>query len=159
VIWKGWGGLLCYDPTFPLLRTSRGRALKPYAYSANGKVCEYYYAHRKEMCGREELNPRPRLWYHVRGPSSTSPTIKPRWYGKGKGVSYAMIQQSIRTQYIKKWTYRCVSLFNSPISGGSTSWSLFHLIFLWLRGNFLRWKAAVFKNNQGGRKHKQKEDV
>jgi hypothetical protein len=28
--------------------------------------------------GGGELNPRPRLWYHGRGPSFTSSTIKPR---------------------------------------------------------------------------------
>jgi hypothetical protein len=32
----------------------------------NNKVGENYYAQRKKICGREELNPRPRLWYHAR---------------------------------------------------------------------------------------------
>jgi hypothetical protein len=30
----------------------------------------------------------------AREPSSVSPTIKPRWYGRGKGVSYAIVQHS-----------------------------------------------------------------
>jgi hypothetical protein len=30
----------------------------------------------KKICGREELNPTSRLWYHTRVPSSTNPNIK-----------------------------------------------------------------------------------
>jgi hypothetical protein len=62
-------------------------------YSANNKVGGNYYAQRKKMRGRRKLNPRPRLWYHARRPSSASPTIKLRWYGRGEGASYAIVQQ------------------------------------------------------------------
>jgi hypothetical protein len=92
MIWKGRVSLLCYSPTFPLLRVSRGRALEPCAYLANSKGSGNYYAQRKKMHDREELNSRTRLWYHARGPSSTSPTIKYKWYGKGDETSYVIVQ-------------------------------------------------------------------
>jgi hypothetical protein len=63
---KGRGGLLCYSPTFSLLRASRGRALGPCVYSADNKVGGNYYAQWKKMRCRGESNPRPRLWYHAR---------------------------------------------------------------------------------------------
>jgi hypothetical protein len=99
VIWKGWWGLLYDSPTFPLLRASHGRMLVPCVYSANNKVCRNYYAQRKKMCDRRELNPRPRLWCHTKGPSSASPTIKSRWYGRGEGASYAIVQQSLNLSH------------------------------------------------------------
>jgi hypothetical protein len=52
VVWKGREGLLYYSSTFPLLRVSHDRALGPYAYSANSKVGENYYAQRKKIRGR-----------------------------------------------------------------------------------------------------------
>jgi hypothetical protein len=65
VIWKGWGGLLCYSPTFPLLCVIR--TLRPCAYSANSMVGGNYYAQWNKMCGRGGgLNRRPRLLYHAR---------------------------------------------------------------------------------------------
>jgi hypothetical protein len=92
VIWKGRGGLLCYSPIFPLLRASCDRALRPCAYLANSKIGGNYYAQQKKMRDRGELNPRPRLCYYARRPSSASPTIKPRWYGMGERASYAIVQ-------------------------------------------------------------------
>jgi hypothetical protein len=53
----------------PPPRASRGRVFGPFAYSANSKVDGNYYAQRKKMHGRGELNPRSRLWYHARRPS------------------------------------------------------------------------------------------
>jgi len=41
-----------------------------------------------EMRGREGSNPGPRLWYQVRTPHLTNPTIKPKCYsGRGGGLS------------------------------------------------------------------------
>jgi hypothetical protein len=90
VTWKGRGSLLCYGPTFPLLCASHGRALGPCAYSANSKVGGNYYAQRKKM--RSWGNWTQDLDSDLDDSSSASPTIKPRWYGRDEGVSYAMVQ-------------------------------------------------------------------
>jgi hypothetical protein len=63
---EGTRDLLCYSPTFPLLRVSRGHTLRPCVYSANNKVGENYYTWWKKMCGQGELNPRSWFWYHAR---------------------------------------------------------------------------------------------
>jgi hypothetical protein len=90
MIWKGRVRLLCYSTTFLLLRASRGRTLRPYAYSANSKVAENYYTQRKKMRDRGKLNPRPRLWYHTRRPLLCQSNHKTQviWKGRGSLLCY-----------------------------------------------------------------------
>jgi hypothetical protein len=85
VIWKGWGGLVCYGPTFPFLCVSRGHALEPCAYSANNKVGENYYAQRKKIRAQGKLNPRPQLWYHARRHLLYLSNYKTQVIWKGRG--------------------------------------------------------------------------
>jgi hypothetical protein len=59
----------------------------------NSKVGVNYYVQRKKIRGQGKLNLRPQLWYHVRRHLLCQPTIKPRWYGRGEGASYAIVQQ------------------------------------------------------------------
>jgi hypothetical protein len=54
-----------------------------------------------EMRGREGSNPGPRLWYQVRTPHLTNPTIKPRCYsGRGGGLYPWSNTNKCRTTHI-----------------------------------------------------------
>jgi hypothetical protein len=91
---EGVKALLCYSPTLPLLRASCGRVFLPCVLlSKQQGRWELLRATKENMCPGE-LNPRPQLWYHARGPSSASPIIKVRWYERGDVASYVIVQHS-----------------------------------------------------------------
>jgi hypothetical protein len=74
-------------------------------YWTNNKVCRNYYVQRKKIHDWEELNTRPRLWYHARVSSSTGPTIRPMWYIRGKGVFYQILTIEVESRAIRGgWT-------------------------------------------------------
>jgi hypothetical protein len=83
VIWNWRWGILCYNSTFSLLRASRSRALGPYAYSVKQQGRWWLLHASKKIRGQGELNPRPRLWYHVRGSSLSQSNHKIQVIWKG----------------------------------------------------------------------------
>jgi hypothetical protein len=70
-------------------------------YWTNNKVCRNYYVQRKKIHDWEELNTRPRLWYHARVSSSTGPTIRPMWYIRGKWVFYQIPTIEVESRAIR----------------------------------------------------------